>query len=180
MEPWIDLTLADEIRRPGADNRFGVTFVARPPELVLNTIAGFIEKAAAALAAVPRINLARARVAWDERAAVLQFTETTNLMIARERLAADLTRHGVTPSPRYRPLSAHLTWLRYRQPLAADRIAWEAMLAGLFADADLAWSVHEAWMTTGAVWYGRASRVLAEGPFRLGAQHSAKQAGHRR
>lgn len=110
--------------------------------------------------------LSRAGLRPDPKACSLSFTSFEGLEELRDSLTERLTRNGLLVEPRYRAPTAHVTFLRYLEPL---RTPWDRWSSAVRATSlpDLIWNVDELWLTGGATWYGFPSRIQKAGPYGL-------------
>ena len=84
-----------------------------------------------------------------------------------------LTGCGIPIAPRYMAESAHITFLRYLQPLGINPQEWTRQLLNAPRMPRLDWVSSEVWITWGATWYGMRSRIAESGPLRLGYVNTA-------
>jgi hypothetical protein len=207
VEP--DSLLLQEVRTPGADQRYGVNLIARPPlpvvsyirtlqerlrvqepcqyfypaddlhvtliECCSGQVQGDAETLARAVVSVlpnmleraPQALLVCPLLGYDQRACALNFLPIDHALQAlRDHLVTQLSDHGIAIVPRYPPRSAHVTFLRYLQPLQTDPTAWVDLLQSV-PDTALEWQIDALWLTWGATWYGMLGRTRICGPYVL-------------
>jgi hypothetical protein len=113
----------------------------------------------------PRLRSARAR--YDERACAVIFSDISGLAELRDALTEGLITKGITLQPRYKSTSAHLTFMRYIQPLHTGLEEWTGALDAIPSSENQEWDINEIWLTAGATWYGMHSRIQQHGPYRV-------------
>ncbi|MBA3947738.1 MAG: hypothetical protein H0X37_24685 [Herpetosiphonaceae bacterium] len=107
-------------------------------------------------------------VGYDARGCALNFIPTDQALASiRAQLVERLAVHGIAPAPRYPPQSAHVTFMRYVEPLRTPPERWVSVLRELACDSSLRWTLSELWVTWGATWYGNQSRIHEAGPYRI-------------
>jgi hypothetical protein len=208
VEP--DSLLRQELAAAGADQRYGVNLIVRPPLPVITYIhtvqerlraqepdqyfypsndlhltllelcssrsqceaeilAAFLVKLLPQMVqTAPRALLVRPLLSYDRRACAVNFLLVDHTLQAlRGHFIAQLTSQGVTIAPRYAPQSAHVTIMRYLQPLQSDQSTWVETLEAV-PGAAIEWQLDAIWVTWGATWYGMQGRTKMKGPYRLG------------
>ena len=122
-----------------------------------------------AIQAVPVPHLGTPLLGYDARACALNFIPLDQSFVQmREKLVERLAVHGVHLAPRYPPQSAHVTFMRYVELLQTPTVHWVAVLKELAsAESSLLWTLNELWVTWGATWYGKQSRINRAGPYIL-------------
>jgi hypothetical protein len=119
------------------------------------------------VAEAPSTLLVHPLLGYDRRACALNFVPVDHaLQAVRAQLVARLTSEGIVIAPRYPAQSAHVTLRRYLQPLKMDTASWVNVLEAV-SSAALEWRGGSLWMTWGATWYGRTSRIQMRGPYVL-------------
>ena len=210
-----DPLLIQEVRAAGADQRYGVNLIVRPPPHVISHIRAVqqrlrmhepdqyfyppddlhltlielcssrpqrdAETLAAAVAqtlpemvhTAPQALLVCPLLGYDQRACALNFLPVDHaLQTLRGHLADQLASYGMTIASRYPPQSAHVTLMRYLQPLQTDPSAWVETLQAAPC-ASLEWQIDAIWLTWGATWYGMPGRTRMCGPYML--RHAENQ-----
>jgi 2'-5' RNA ligase len=208
VEP--DARLIQELRTPGADQRYGVNLIVRPSPPVIAYIRALqqrlrarepdqyyypaddlhltlieicssqpqvdVERLAAAVAqalpavleSAPSALLVRPLLGYDRRACVLHFLPANQaLQSLRRHVVNQLAAHAFSVAPRYVPQSAHVTIMRYLQPLHTDPTAWIETLAQAAPASTVEWQLESLWLTWGATWYGMQARTQMRGPYPL-------------
>lgn len=111
--------------------------------------------------------LAHPLLGYDGRACALNFVPVDHaLQAVRAHLVARLASAGIVTAPRYPAQPAHVTLMRYLQPLKLDTASWVKVLETVSCPA-LEWQMDSLWLTWGATWYGRTSRIQMRGPYML-------------
>jgi hypothetical protein len=97
---------------------------------------------------------------FDEKAVAVRFLPCDDrLQQLRASIREHLAAHRVVGDPRYPQRSAHITFLRYLEPLRTPAEAWFDLLGDCRIELDRPWVLDEVWLTWGATWYGMASRT---------------------
>ncbi len=118
---------------------------------------------------LPAIKMGLPVLAFDQTGCILSFaTAGPELSLFRRSMVERLTGCDVPIAPRYTPQSAHITFLRYLQPLGINPQEWTCQLLNAPRMPRLDWVSSEVWITWGATWYGMRSRITESGPLRLG------------
>ncbi len=108
-------------------------------------------------------------VTFDRKGVALSFLPCdSRLQSTRQAIRENLGRNGVAVESRYLPLSAHITLLRYIRPLRTPMSSWIETLTTAGVAASSAWVLSPLWLTWGASWYGRRSRISQFGPIAPG------------
>jgi 2'-5' RNA ligase len=135
-----------------------------------------VERLAAAVAQVlpdllesaPCALLVHPLLGYDRRACVLHFLPIGQaLQSLRRHLVNQLAAHAVSVAPRYAPQSAHVTIMRYLQPLHTEPTAWLESFAQAAPAGTVEWQIESLWLTWGATWYGMQARTQMRGPYLL-------------
>ncbi len=141
---------------------------ARPLSEVSSIAAGVVKTLPLAIRDVSVAHLGTPVLGYDARACALNFIPADQTLARmREQLAEQLVVHGVNLAPRYPAHSAHVTFMRYVESLRTPRERWVGVLKDLVSDASLRWTLSELWVTWGATWYGKQSRIHEAGPYRI-------------
>jgi len=107
-------------------------------------------------------------VGFDEGGVALNFMSLDDaLQSTRRSIINRFEQLGVDARPRYPAQSAHITLMRYTNPLRSHPADWVRHLQNLSLGSSHRWRADTVWMTHGATWYGMRSRVSIEGPFQL-------------
>ena len=105
----------------------------------------------------------------DARGAAINFLPCDDrLQKLRAGIKDHLALHGVVGDSRYPQQSAHVTILRYIQPLRTPVATWLDVMNRCQIVLNDAWELDEVWLTWGATWYGMLGRIqrvnLKKGP----------------
>jgi len=122
-----------------------------------------------ALGRVGPIKLAAPQIMFDAHGIALEFLASNrSLDQTRDHVILELGKADVRlRPPSYAAHTAHVTFLRYVNPLAIDIETW---IHHMNANSDLtmeSWTISRLWLTWGVTWYGMRSRILSEQSFRL-------------
>ena len=140
----------------------------RPLSQVNLIAAGVVETLPLAIRNFSVAHLGTPVLGYDARACALNFIPADQTLAhMREQLVEQLVAHGVNLAPRYPAQSAHITFMRYVESLRAPPQRWVGVLRELVSDGSLRWTLSELWVTWGATWYGKQSRVHEAGPYRI-------------
>lgn len=74
---------------------------------------------------------------------------------------------GILLEPRYPPESAHITFMRYLEPLRSERCEWTDLLLSIEITQE-SWDLAELYLTWGPNWYGRRTSIRESGPYACG------------
>ncbi|MGA2119905.1 MAG: hypothetical protein ABSH56_34835 [Bryobacteraceae bacterium] len=108
-------------------------------------------------------------LAYDGSGAALNFLPSdARLQKLRQGIRENLARNGVSVEPRYLPMSAHVTLLRYIAPLRTPTAQWIEVLNHCEVIGDTRWVLSPVWLTWGATWYGMHGRISRFGPMDCG------------
>ncbi len=141
----------------------------RPISEVNSIAASVVKTLPLAIRDVAVAHLGTPVLGYNARACALNFIPTDQTLVRmREQLREQLMAHGVILTPRYPEQSAHVTVMRYIEPLRTPPERWVAVLRELSSDDSLLlWTLSELWVTWGATWYGKQSRIDGSGPYRI-------------
>jgi 2'-5' RNA ligase len=104
----------------------------------------------------------------DNKACALIFeSNNSSLLKVREQMIERIGGLGVDYKPRYFPNSAHITFMRYINPLNPDLETWIRYLKLTPVNLNLVWKIESLSISWGATWYGMHSRIKQAGPFEL-------------
>ncbi len=92
----------------------------------------------------------------------------TTLRQARSTIAQSLTAGCVPGEPRYAADSAHITFMRFLQPMEKEELTFlHKIIQTWTVESQADWEINEVALTFGANWYGMRRRVTERGPWQL-------------
>lgn len=121
-------------------------------------------------AATPLPKVDSPMLVFDSHAIALNFLPADDaLQNARHSIREELLNIGIPMDSRHETPSAHVTLMRYINPLRSTSEEWVSKLLNVPRKPELAWLMSPVWLTWGANWYGMRSRIEEIGPIQLGA-----------
>lgn len=143
---------------------------SRTPEdvsLIADVVGSKIRRIAA-VTALPKVD--SPMLVFDAHAVALNFLPVDEaLQNARHSIREGLVNLGIPVDSRHETPTAHVTLMRYINPLRSAPKEWVSKLLHVPPKPNLAWSLSPVWLTWGANWYGMRSRIEEIGPIQLGA-----------
>jgi hypothetical protein len=117
---------------------------------------------------IPPFQISSPALVCDQKACALSFEDHAPFLLqARQQLIDRISGLGVDYLPRYFPKTAHITIMRYINPLNPDLEAWSRHLELTPIDTNLTWNIKAVTLSWGATWYGMQSRIDEAGPYDL-------------
>jgi 2'-5' RNA ligase len=154
----------DQYFYPAADLHLTVFEIAhslKPQEA--EKIGKILQTGLGAFRDLPAFHLVLEGAAFDERAGRLKFNPVDDGFASLSAsLASKVHECKITPNPRHKETSPHITFLRYLCPLQGK--SWPSSST---EPGSVTWTVSELWLTWGATWFGKRSRITEAGPFIL-------------
>ncbi|MCB4756280.1 MAG: hypothetical protein LHV69_04495 [Elusimicrobia bacterium] len=132
---------------------------------------GLIKKTPPLISHLKELVLKSPCLEYDAKTCVLAFGKgKKGLLRIREGLMKNYFDAGVKLNPRYLSERAHITFMRYTNPLKSAPSEWFQFLSGTVVNQKVEWAIDKIWLTYGVTWYGMKSRIKVRGPYFLGGE----------
>ena len=125
------------------------------------------------LSEVERIKLDSPILSFDPRGVALNFIPSNDsLQTGREIMSERINNTGIQLDARYAAMSAHVTLMRYISPISIPIEKWIHILKNAPQLREQNWIMDNIFISWGATWYGMASCIKINGPYKLKSEGS--------